>query len=123
MKRGNYMQTPIVVGDHLYMCRDTGAVRCYVATTGEPLYATRLGTGRTGFTASAVYADGKLYFTSEEGEIHVIKTGPEFELLAVNDMGEECLATPAISEGVLYWRTRGHLVAIGSDPAEGARAP
>jgi outer membrane protein assembly factor BamB len=112
-KRGNYMQTPLVVGDWLYMCHDSGALRCYAAETGEEQYAERLGDGKTGFTASGVAADGKLYFTSEVGGIHVVKAAPTFELLAVNEMGEECMATPAISEGVLYWRTRGHLVAIG----------
>jgi len=112
-KRGNYMQTPLVVGDWLYMCHDSGALRCYAAKTGEEQYAERLGDGKTGFTASGVAADGKLYFTSEEGSIHVVKAAPTFELLAVNEMGEECMATPAISAGVLYWRTRGHLVAIG----------
>ena len=113
-KRGNYMQTPLVVGDYLYMCHDSGSLRCYAAKTGEEQYAQRLGDGKTGFTASGVAADGKLYFTSEEGSIHVVKAAPAFELLAVNDMGEECMATPAISEGVLYWRTRGQLVAIGN---------
>ncbi len=57
--------------------------------------------------------DGKIYFTSEEGDIHVIKAGPEFEKLAENAMGEICMATPAISSGTLFFRTKGHLVAIG----------
>ncbi|TDJ67486.1 MAG: pyrrolo-quinoline quinone [Planctomycetota bacterium] len=114
----NYMQTPIVVGDYLYGCRDNGVLTCFDARTGEKLYSERVSGGGTGFTASSVAADGKLYLTSEEGVIHVMKLGPEFELLAQNDMGEECMATPAISEGVLYWRTRRHLVAI-ADSASG----
>ena len=56
-----------------------------------------------GFTASGVAADGKLYFTSEIGEVHVVKAAADYEQLAFNEMGEECLATPAISEGVIYW--------------------
>jgi hypothetical protein len=83
------------------------------ATTGRRLYQERLGTGRTGFSASAVAADGKLYYPSETGEIYVVKPGPAFEVLSVNPMGEVCMATPAISEGRLYFRTQGHLVAIG----------
>ena len=43
---------------------------------------------KTGFTASAVAADGKVYFTSEDGDIYVIKAGPTFELLSKNTMGE-----------------------------------
>ena len=58
--------------------------------------------------------DGKIYFTSEEGEVFVVKAGPQFELLSKNMMGEIAMASPAFSENVLYYRTRGHVVAIGS---------
>jgi outer membrane protein assembly factor BamB len=109
---GGYMQTPLVYGDHLYLCRDNGVLSCYEARTGNRLYEERLGTGRTGFTASPVASDGKLYFTSEEGDIYVVQAGPQFKLLAVNPMGEICMATPAISEGMLLFRTQGHLVAV-----------
>ena len=57
-------------------------------------------------------ADGKVYFPSDDGDVHVVKAGPTYELLATNSMGEVSMATPAISEGRLYFRTRGHLVAI-----------
>lgn len=109
---GAYMQTPLVYGDHLYVCRDNGVLSCYEARTGNPLYQERLATG-VGFTASPVAADGKLYFTSEEGDVYVVRAGPRFEVLAKNPLGEICMATPAISEGALLFRTRGHLVAIG----------
>ena len=111
---GGYMQTPLVYGDYLYVCRDNGILVCYEATTGKEVYNERLGTGRTGFTASAVAGDGKLFFTSEEGDIYVVKAGAKFEILAKNEMGEVCMATPAISEGVLFFHTQGHIVAIGS---------
>ncbi|MCZ6835247.1 MAG: PQQ-binding-like beta-propeller repeat protein [Planctomycetota bacterium] len=111
--RGNYMQTPIVYGDLIYFCKDDGIVSCYDAKTGEEHFRNRLGSGQSGFTASPVAADGKLYYTSEYGEIHVIKIGKEFESLAVNTMDTECMATPAISEGKIYWRTRGEVIAIG----------
>jgi len=93
---------------------------CYEAKTGKQLYRNRLGRGRTGFSASPVAGDGKLYFASEEGDVYVVKAGPAFELLATNPLGEICMATPAISEGVLFFRTRGHLVAVaaGGDEAE-----
>ena len=111
---GSYMQTPLVYGDHLYVCKDNGVLSMFDAPTGKRLYQERLGDGRTGFTASAVAADGKIYYTSEDGEVFVIKPGPVFEVLARNPLGEVMLATPAISEGVLFFRTRGHLLAIGS---------
>jgi outer membrane protein assembly factor BamB len=111
-RRGNYMQTPIVVGDYLYCCNDAGVLACYNARTGDNLYTERLGSGGTGFTASPVAANGKIYCTSEQGTVHVVKSGPQFEVIAKNELGEICMATPAISEGALFFRTRSHLVAI-----------
>jgi len=111
---GAYMQTPLVTGGILYNCRDNGALTAYRSGTGEVLYQERLGGGGTGFTASPVAAAGKLYFTSEDGDVHVVRAGESFELLSVNPLGEVAMATPAIAEGVLYFRTRSRLVAVGS---------
>lgn len=113
-RRGVYMQTPLVLGAELYVCSDGGTLGCYDAASGASIYRERLGAGETGFSASPVAADGRLYFTGESGEVHVVAAGREFELLAVNDLGEECLATPAISHGRLLFRTVGHLVAVES---------
>ena len=111
-KIGNYMQTPLVYGYLLYCCRDSGILACYDARTGEKHYRERLA-GGVGFTASPVAGDGKVYFTSEEGEVYVVKAGPSFELLRKNPLGEICMATPAISGGVLYFRAKDHLFAVG----------
>lgn len=113
LRTGIYMQTPLVYGDRLYACRDNGVLAVYDARTGQKVYRERLGGGSTGFTASAVAADDKVYFTSEEGNVYVVKAGDTFDLLATNPLGEVCMATPAVSEGVLFFRTQGHLVAIG----------
>jgi hypothetical protein len=59
-----------------------------------------------------VASNGHLYFTSEEGDVYVIKAGTTFEQVAVNALGEVTMATPAISDGVLFFRTRSHLVAV-----------
>jgi outer membrane protein assembly factor BamB len=109
---GAYMITPLVYGDYLYNCKNNGVLLCFEAKTGKLVYQERLGDGKTGFTASPVASDGKLYFSSEDGDIYVVKAGPKFEVLAENDMGEICMATPAISEGTLFFRTQGQLVAI-----------
>jgi len=126
MKIGNYMQTPLVYGDNLYCCRDNGIMACYDARTGKKHYRERLADG-VGFTASPVAGDGKLYFTSEEGDVHVIKAGTSFERLAHNKLGEISMATPAISEGALFFRTKDHLIAVGdkpkSDPEKAAKEP
>ena len=112
-RRGNYMQTPLVYGERLYMCRDNGVVTCFDAKDGKKRYNVRLSKGAGGFTASPVAADGKVYFTSEDGEIHVIGDGPKFNRLAVNPMGEVCMATPAISDGHLFIRGAKHLFCVG----------
>ena len=113
---GAYMQTPLVYGAYLYSCQMSGVLTCYKATTGELVYRKRLGRGRTGFTASPVAADGKLYFTSEVGDVYVIDVGPELKIIAQNTLDEICMATPAISEGMLFFRTRQHLIAIADEP-------
>jgi len=56
--------------------------------------------------------NGELYFTNDDGETFVVKAGREFTLLHTNSLGERTLASPALVDGIWYWRTAGHLVAI-----------
>jgi outer membrane protein assembly factor BamB len=111
-KRGGpYMTTPIVYRGYLYVCSNAGMLTCYDADTGNEIYKERL--GGVSYTASPVAADGRLYFTTEQGEVRVVKAGPKFELLSVNDMGDVCMATPAISGGSLFVRSQHYLFALG----------
>jgi outer membrane protein assembly factor BamB len=87
---------------------------CWKAKTGEQVYQRRIGDTGGAYSASPVAADGKLYFSEEDGPIRVVKAGPEYELLATNPMGEVLMATPAISGGVLYVRGLKHLFAIAA---------
>ena len=114
-KGGNYMQTPIVVGNLLYACSDNGWLTCFDALSGDIHYRQALGP-RGGFTASPVAAAGKLYVTSERGEVFVVAAGPSFRLLGTQTLGETCLATPAIVGDMLLFRTRTKLVAIALRP-------
>jgi outer membrane protein assembly factor BamB len=109
-----YMQTPIVYGDHLYVCRDNGVLTVFDARTGQTAYQQRLGDGSTGFTASPVASGGRVYFTSEDGDVFVLKAGPVYELLSRSSLGETSLATPALSEGRIFFRTRDHVMAMGA---------
>ena len=113
LRGGPYMTTPIVYGPHLYTCSNNGMVTCYEAETGKPVYKERL--GGVSYTASPVAADGRLYFTSEQGEVRVVRAGPRFELLATNEMGDVCMATPAISAGLLFVRTQHFLYGLGRE--------
>lgn len=108
---GPYLPTPIAYGDHFYVCSNTGVLTCFELKTGTQIYQKRLG-GVNGYTASPVAADGRLYFTGEDGVVRVVRAGPTFELLAVNPLGEDCLATPAISGGTLFIRGVEHLFAL-----------
>lgn len=108
---GAYMQTPLIYGEYLYNLRGNGSLECYRAKTGELIYREKSGR-MASFSASGIAADGKLYFSSEEGEIFVVKAGPDFEILSVNSMNDICMATPATSEGTLFFRTHHYLVAV-----------
>ena len=100
--KGNYMQTPIIVGNFLYGCADNGIVTCFDAKLGGIRYNERLGNGSEGFTASPV-SDGKnLYFTSETGNVYVIPANGKFSVAATNTLNETCLSTAAVSDGSLF---------------------
>lgn len=116
-KRGGpYMTTPIVYGRYLYVCSNAGMLTCYEADTGKEIYKERL--GGVSYTASPVAADGRIYFTTEQGEVRVVKAGPKFELLAVNKLDDVCMATPAISGGTLFVRSQHFLFALGRKQGE-----
>src|SRR5439155_24451251 len=102
---------PILYGDHFYTCSNSGILACYDAATGREVYKERI--GGTSYTASPVAADGRLYFTSEQGDVRVVKAGKTFELLSVNELGDYSLATPAISNGSLFVRSQHFLWALG----------
>lgn len=109
---GPYIPTPLVYGDLLYVLQGNGVVATYDLATGERVYQQRLGNGGS-FSASPVGADGKVYFSSEDGDVFVVRAGREYALLATNSIGEVLMATPAISDGVVIVRGLRHVFAIG----------
>ncbi|MFY9557040.1 MAG: PQQ-binding-like beta-propeller repeat protein [Blastocatellia bacterium] len=114
---GTYMPTPIIYGEYLYTCANHGVMSCYNPKTGERVYQQRIGDKGGAYSASPVAADGKVYLSSEDGEIFVVKAGPKYELLATNPMGEVLMATPAISDGMIFVRGQHSLFAIAERPA------
>ena len=111
-KAGNYMQTPLIAGGIGYFCLDSGVLSAYQMSTGERLYQQRLGGGTSGFSSSAVAANGKIYITNEDGHTYVLAQGNAYKVLAENEVGETVMASPAISGDTLYVRGRNHLFAI-----------
>jgi hypothetical protein len=65
------------------------------------------------FTASPIASAGRIYLSSEDGDVFVVKAGPKYELLATNPVGEVMMATPAISRGLVVVRGLNHLFAFG----------
>ena len=119
-RAGSYMPTPVVYQGLLYVLKNQGILACYDLRSGEQRYETRLPEVGSGFSASPVAADGKLYLSGEDGDVFVVKAGPQFELVARNRMGQPLMATPAIAGRMMLVRGERELVAIGSAPA-GAR--
>ena len=109
-----YTGTPIVYQGILYVCTDNGILTAYEAATGARIYQQRISPRAAGFSASAVAADGRLYFTSEDGDIFIVRAGRTFELLASNPMHEVVMATPAVSGNMLIVRTVSQLVGLAS---------
>ena len=110
-----FVPSPILYGEQIYMVNDMASiVTSLSATTGESLWQGRLGVAqREGFSASPVAVDGKIFFTNDEGETFVLRAGPKFELMHVNQLGEGMLASPALVDGRWYFRTRRNLYAVG----------
>jgi outer membrane protein assembly factor BamB len=110
---GGYMCTPLVYKGLAYIVRYNGVLNVFDAKTGENKYTQRLGGATSAFTSSPVANDGKVYIASEDGQVFVLKAGPTYEVLAMNEMATPVLATPAISEGRLLLRTQDQVMAIG----------
>ena len=113
LQRGPYMPTPVIYGDQLYVLGNAGVFDSYNYRTGEEVYRSRLLHKGSGFSASPVISDGRLYASSEDGDVFVVKTGAAFEVLAQNSMGEPLMATPAIAGGTMFVRGQRTLFAIG----------
>ena len=100
----------LLAGGALYMLHDgSGTLTCLNARSGEPVWQEKLGGS---FSASPVFADGRIYFFNEKGQTTVIKPGGTFQTLATNQLDAGCMATPAVSGRALIVRTKSHLYRI-----------
>ncbi len=100
----------LYVKPYLYLVTEAGVAKCLKAATGEVIWRERLD-GR--YSASPVWADGKIYFLSEKGTTTVITDGAEFKVLAENELNETCKASPAISQGNIFIRSEKNIYCIG----------
>jgi outer membrane protein assembly factor BamB len=112
LKRGvSLTPSPLLVGDELYLVSDNGIASCVDAKTGQAHWQVRLGGNHS---ASPVYADGRIYFLSEEGESVVIAPGKQFKALAKNQLDGQTLASMAVSGGSIFVRSQTHLYRLSN---------
>ena len=112
-RSGGYMCTPLVYRGLVYNVRYNGVLNVFDMKTGDKKYETRLAGATSAFTASPIGNDGHVFIASEDGQVFVIAAGPEFKVLAMNEMSTPVLATPALSDGRLLIRTQSQIMAIG----------
>ena len=115
-KGSPFVPSPLLYGDILYLVNDMSSIgTAFRAASGEVLWQGRLGEAmREGFSASPIGVNGKVFFTNDLGETFVVRAGTTFELIRVNQLNAQVLASPALVDGRWYFRTNRHLLAIGN---------
>ena len=110
----SYTPSPVLHDGILYLLTDTAQLSALDAATGTPHYQQVRMEKAYNIKASMVGADGRLYISTEEGDVVVVRMGPTFEVLATNTLTDHSfIATPAIVGGDIYLRSRTHLFRIG----------
>lgn len=109
-RKASYVPSPIAYDKWFYMISDKGYLSCFEAKSGKRLWMEQLGNHHS---ASPVLADGHIYLSDDDGITYVLKAGPTFELVARNELGDECYASPAISRGQIFLRTNKYLWCVG----------
>lgn len=109
-----YLTATLLYNDVVYTVRDGGILASYNPASGEVHKQGRLEGALDKYYAQPVAGDGKVYLTSENGKVSVVKAGPEWELLSVNDLDEPTYATPALVDGRVFVRTRRALYCFGA---------
>ena len=114
--RGPFTTTPLAYRGIVYVVATNGVLDAYDVQTGAEVYRARMPAIGSGFSASPVAADGKIYLSNEDGAIAIVAADRAFRHVATNDLGEPIMATPALSRGVMFVRTMNSVFAIGRKP-------
>ena len=110
----------ILLGERLFMISDAGMISCVDAKSGQSVWQQRLGGA---FCASPLYAEGRIYFFSEDGDIPVIAAADTYTLLATNHLNDGFMASPAVYHHSLILRSRTHLYRLETSPAPPQQSP
>jgi outer membrane protein assembly factor BamB len=106
------MHTMLLYRDHLYNVNWNGTIACLDPLSGKEIYNAKLGKTKS-FIASPVASDGKIYIIDEEGTVYIIQDGSTFNLLAEIPLNDISLTAPAITDGMIFFRTQKFLIAVG----------
>lgn len=106
------LSSPAIVGEHLYRLHNPGVLKCVAIATGKEAYSERL-SGVSAASSPIVTPDGRIYLASA-GKSFVVQSGPKFELLATNDLGEPTSSSAAASNNRLFLKGGKHLFCIGA---------
>jgi len=109
---GSYMHTMLLYKNHLYNVNWNGALICLDPFTGKEIYNAKLGKAKS-FIASPVASDGKIYIVDEEGTVYIVADGDEFKLIAEIPMNDICMTAPALTDGMIIFRTQKYLIGVG----------
>jgi outer membrane protein assembly factor BamB len=107
------LPSPLLYRGVLYMINDGGILTTIDPANGQPFKQGRLRGAVDKYYSSPVAADGKVFFVGNSGVVTILKAGPDQQILSVNELDDECFATPAIADGRIYIRTRGMLYSFG----------
>jgi outer membrane protein assembly factor BamB len=102
----------------LYMINDSGILISFDPATGNVIKQGRLHGAIDKYFSSPVAADDKVYLIGQGGQVSVLKAAGDWQVLAVNELDDECYATPAIADGHIYIRTRSALYSFGKSAAD-----
>ena len=106
-----YVPSPVIVDQYLFIADDRGTANCFDTATGDVVWKERLGQH---YSASLVTAHGLVYFLADDGVMKVVRPGATLDVVAENELGEYCFASPAISQGQMFLRGEKHLFCIGT---------
>jgi outer membrane protein assembly factor BamB len=109
---GSYMHTMLLYRNHLYNVNWNGSLVCLDPVTGNEIYNAKLGKTKS-FVASPVASDGRIFIVDEEGTVYILQDGESFKLLAEIPLNDICMTAPAITDGMIFFRTQNFLIAAG----------
>ncbi len=107
-----YVPSPIIAGEWFLVVSDGGVAHCFEAATGRLAWAERMGEQH----ASLVSAGGLVYCLNDNGVMHVVRPGANYDLVARNELGEKTYASPVISDGRMFLRGFKHLYCLATKP-------